>query len=75
MGFARKIWGKMGIDKVSLMPNGVFLVRFQSIEGRNKAIAAGPFIFDNKPVIVKNWAPNLDLRSECRSGLRCLGKI
>lgn len=54
---ARRTWGKFGIVKVSLLKNGAFMVKFRNIDGRNKAIEAGPVLFDSKPVIMKPWAP------------------
>ncbi|XP_021714866.1 uncharacterized protein LOC110682829 [Chenopodium quinoa] len=63
-GFARRMWGRYGIDKVSLMTNGVFLVRFRTIEARDRVLGAGPVWFDNKPVIVKQWVAGMDLDAE-----------
>ncbi|KAL9243904.1 hypothetical protein vseg_017741 [Gypsophila vaccaria] len=51
-GFIRRIWTKFNIDKISFLPNGVFLVRFASLEMKEKALNSGYFLFDNKPLIV-----------------------
>ncbi|KAL9230891.1 hypothetical protein vseg_006184 [Gypsophila vaccaria] len=60
-GFIRRIWTKYNIDKISFLPNGVFLVRFASLEMKEKAINSGYFLFDNKPLIVKEWNENLEI--------------
>ncbi|KAL9225962.1 hypothetical protein vseg_001831 [Gypsophila vaccaria] len=60
-GFIRRIWTKFNIDKISFLPNGVFLVRFVSSEMKEKALNSGYFLFDNKPLIVKEWNENLEI--------------
>ncbi|XP_048503012.1 uncharacterized protein LOC104908412 [Beta vulgaris subsp. vulgaris] len=63
-GFIRRVWGKFGIDRIAMGSNGVFVVRFRSMEGKQKAVDDGPILYDRKPVIVKNWSPKLDLMAE-----------
>ncbi|XP_010684301.1 uncharacterized protein LOC104898868 [Beta vulgaris subsp. vulgaris] len=63
-GFIRRVWGKCGIDRIAMGSNGVFVVRFRTMEGKQKAIDAGPILYDSLPVIVKNWSPELDLMAE-----------
>ncbi|XP_021760245.1 uncharacterized protein LOC110725081 [Chenopodium quinoa] len=63
-GFLRRIWGKFGIDRVASCDNGVFLVRFRTRDAREQALAAGPFMFDRKPVITKRWSSDLKIREE-----------
>ncbi|XP_074265752.1 uncharacterized protein LOC141588196 [Silene latifolia] len=60
-GFIRRIWTKYNIDKISFMPTGVFLVRFKTVEMRDKVLQAGHFLFDNKPMIVKAWHKDLGM--------------
>lgn len=63
-GFIRRVWGKYGVDKVAMMENGVFVVRFQTTGDKNRAVEVGPIMFDKLPIIMKHWAPDLDLRKE-----------
>ncbi|XP_048496392.1 uncharacterized protein LOC125495654 [Beta vulgaris subsp. vulgaris] len=63
-GFIRRVWGKYGIDRVSMMNNGVFVVRFRNNEDKVKAMEAGPILYDRKPFIMKQWSPELDLIAE-----------
>ncbi|KAL9247595.1 hypothetical protein vseg_021012 [Gypsophila vaccaria] len=61
-GFIRRIWTKFNIDKISFMPNGIFLVRFKSIDMQERVLQSGYYLFDNKPLIVKAWTKDIELR-------------
>ncbi|XP_074316942.1 uncharacterized protein LOC141653160 [Silene latifolia] len=63
-GFVHRIWQKHNIDKVSFMPNEIFLVRFKEAKDREDVLNAGHFKFDNKPLIVRPWDANVDLTQE-----------
>lgn len=54
-GYIQRQWGKLGINKVSMLKNGVVLVRFDSEVGKNDVLQGGIYHFDNKPFIVKAW--------------------
>ncbi|XP_062073479.1 uncharacterized protein LOC133777758 [Humulus lupulus] len=54
-GFFHRIWRDSGVDKVSLLAHGVFVVRFHTIEDRDKVIKGGYVFFDKKPLIMKPW--------------------
>ncbi|XP_060201887.1 uncharacterized protein LOC132630314 [Lycium barbarum] len=58
------MWGKIGINKVAMMKNGIILIRFDSEEGKNEAVQAGVYHFDNKPFIVKAWSPDMEFTRE-----------
>ena len=45
-GFVRRIWGKLGVDKVALVGRGMFLVRFTTMENCQKVINGGFQFFD-----------------------------
>ncbi|XP_074305997.1 uncharacterized protein LOC141641225 [Silene latifolia] len=63
-GYVKRLWGKYAIDKISFLPNGVFLVRFQNNEDKEAILKAGYFMYDNKPLIVKPWEENIDIQKE-----------
>ncbi|XP_074282984.1 uncharacterized protein LOC141607526 [Silene latifolia] len=50
-----------GVDRVSFLPNGIFLVRFNTKEQQQLVLKNGHLIFDNKPVIIKEWMPDAEL--------------
>ncbi|KAG5625753.1 hypothetical protein H5410_010971 [Solanum commersonii] len=63
-GFIQRLWGKHGIDKVSMLKNGVIVVRFESKIGKQEVLQGGIYHFDNKPFIVKEWTPDLEFTKE-----------
>ncbi|XP_074288589.1 uncharacterized protein LOC141613746 [Silene latifolia] len=60
-GYVKRIWQSYGIDRISFLPNGIFLVRFKTKEKQMEVVNNGHLIFDNKPVIVKEWTPDSEL--------------
>ncbi|KAM6562899.1 hypothetical protein CsatB_022897 [Cannabis sativa] len=62
-GFARRIW-KGKVDKVGMISYGIFLIRFTSIAERDEILAGGYIFFNKRPVIMKAWDPNLNLKKE-----------
>ncbi|XP_048489782.1 uncharacterized protein LOC125491732 [Beta vulgaris subsp. vulgaris] len=63
-GFVRRIWRNLGVDKVAMVAKGVFIVRFTTMENRDKVISGGYPFFDGKPVMVKKWHPDMDFSKE-----------
>ncbi|XP_074277513.1 uncharacterized protein LOC141601143 [Silene latifolia] len=63
-GFIDKIWGIHKYDKISFLPNGVFLVRFPSVETQNLVLKQGFPMFDNKPLVVKPWTESCSMQKE-----------
>ncbi|XP_074297574.1 uncharacterized protein LOC141628314 [Silene latifolia] len=59
-GFVKRVWPSNGVDKVSFLPNGIFLLRFKTKE-QQAVLSNGHLIFDNKPVIIKEWKPGEEL--------------
>ncbi|XP_074292743.1 uncharacterized protein LOC141619622 [Silene latifolia] len=63
-GFIKRIWGNLPIDKVSFLPNGVFLVRFTMKAAKDRVLQQGHYLFDNKPLIVHPWSPDVELTKD-----------
>ncbi|XP_074315380.1 uncharacterized protein LOC141651573 [Silene latifolia] len=63
-GFVRKLWSAYKIDKISFLPNGVFLVRFMTKECQSLVLQQGFPMFDNKPLVVKQWPKTCSLHKE-----------
>ncbi|KAL9232326.1 hypothetical protein vseg_007450 [Gypsophila vaccaria] len=63
-GFVRRIWTKYNIDRISFLPNGIFLVRFHTEEMKAVVLQSGHYLFDNKPLIVKPWEMGMELKME-----------
>ncbi|KAM6571878.1 hypothetical protein CsatA_015958 [Cannabis sativa] len=62
-GFARRIW-RDKVDKIGMISYGIFLIRFTSIKDRDEILAGGYIFFNKRPVIMKAWDPNLNLKKE-----------
>ncbi|XP_074298451.1 uncharacterized protein LOC141629330 [Silene latifolia] len=60
-GFVKRVWQSYGVDRISFLPNGIFLVRFKSKEKQLEVVRNGHLMFDSKPVIVKEWSPDVEL--------------
>ncbi|XP_056690397.1 uncharacterized protein [Spinacia oleracea] len=63
-GYVRRIWGKFGVDKVSLVGKGIYLVRFATMENCEKVLQSGFQLFDSKPLIVKPWSPDINFSKD-----------
>ncbi|KAL9227796.1 hypothetical protein vseg_003447 [Gypsophila vaccaria] len=44
------------------MPNGVFLVRFKTMEMKEQVLKSRHYLFDNKPLIYRPWTKELELK-------------
>ncbi|XP_062075600.1 uncharacterized protein LOC133779685 [Humulus lupulus] len=55
-GFARRMW-QDGVVKVGMIARGIFIIRFQNMEQRDRVLQGGYVFFDRKPVVMKPWNP------------------
>lgn len=60
-GFLNRIWQDKDIDKISFLPNGIFVIRFMSKAKQLEVLEKGYVIFDGKLVVIKAWDPNLKI--------------
>ncbi|XP_074278443.1 uncharacterized protein LOC141602034 [Silene latifolia] len=60
-GFVKRVWQSHGVDKVSFLPNGIFIVRFKTKEQQQQVLNTGHLLFDSKLVIIKEWSPDVAL--------------
>ncbi|KAL9241034.1 hypothetical protein vseg_015194 [Gypsophila vaccaria] len=61
-GFIRRIWTKFNIDKISFLPHGVFMVRFKTMEMKEKVLNSSHYLFDSKPLIFKEWTKDIEMK-------------
>lgn len=52
-GFINRIWKVSRIDNISFLPNGVFIVRFRTVDEQQAVPNGGFVMFVNKPMVVK----------------------
>lgn len=46
------------------MKNGIFVVRFTTMEKRDQVLASNPPFFHNRPTVMKAWDPNIDMSKD-----------
>ncbi|KAL2923996.1 hypothetical protein RDABS01_015487 [Bienertia sinuspersici] len=63
-GFFRRVWREHGVDKVITIKRGMFLVRFNSMENRDKVMNMDRLFFDSKPVVLKPWHLDIDVTQD-----------
>lgn len=68
-GFLRHIWQSYSIDKISLVRPALFLVRFHNLEDHQTVVKRGVFFFYKKPLLVKAWNPEVDLKTDSLSSI------
>ncbi|CAI9114992.1 OLC1v1015822C1 [Oldenlandia corymbosa var. corymbosa] len=54
-------WGRFGIDKVILLPSGLFVVCFSTLQAREEVLRINIHQFGSKPLIVKPWNVKMGL--------------
>ncbi|XP_074265751.1 uncharacterized protein LOC141588195 [Silene latifolia] len=62
--FVDNLWGEHKFDKISFFPNGVFIVRFPSMESQSLVLQQGFPMFENKPLVVRPWSESCSLLKE-----------
>ncbi|XP_074288389.1 uncharacterized protein LOC141613551 [Silene latifolia] len=55
------VWGRFGVERVSFLDNGVFLVRFTKNEDRDALLQSVYYLYDNKPIVIKPWTVDMEL--------------
>ncbi|XP_058202838.1 uncharacterized protein LOC131317296 [Rhododendron vialii] len=61
---AFQIWKKFGIQKVMSNEQGFFFFKFSQVNAHKRVIAAGPWLFGDKLLVLKPWTPQMELRKE-----------
>ena len=62
IGFVNRVWGAYGVDRITILDNGLFLVRFKTQDQQQIFLNNGHLIFDNKPVVVREWNSDMKIR-------------
>lgn len=61
--FIARRWSMVKKPKIYYLNEGYFVVRFGSLDNRNKALYVGPQLM-NIPIIIKTWTPEFDFAKE-----------
>ncbi|XP_062100309.1 uncharacterized protein LOC133806201 [Humulus lupulus] len=59
-GFIKRMWGKLGIERIARLNACHTLVKFRDETTRDLVLENGVLHFDRKPVIVRPWTVELD---------------
>ncbi|KAM3339235.1 hypothetical protein P3S68_031321 [Capsicum galapagoense] len=66
--YFKRIWGKLGIDKIAQTNKGIFIVRFHARAARDKVIEDGIQMFDRKTT------EEIGITSDAMKGIKENGK-
>ncbi|XP_062104432.1 uncharacterized protein LOC133815631 [Humulus lupulus] len=53
-GFVRRLW-KENVDKVGVLSHGIFIIRFHTLEFRDRILDGGYLFFGKKSMVMKPW--------------------
>lgn len=58
------VWNHVAQPEVFLHDDGYFIVKLLTVEDRNDIIYGGPYLFYNKPLILKPWTSDFNFYEE-----------
>ncbi|XP_070013346.1 uncharacterized protein LOC142176171 [Nicotiana tabacum] len=61
--FAYGVWNSV-TTTVLLHDDGYFIFKFESIEDKMQIMAKGPYTFNNRPMVLKNWELDFEFDKE-----------
>ncbi|XP_019253837.1 PREDICTED: uncharacterized protein LOC109232524 [Nicotiana attenuata] len=62
--FVYGVWNAVTAPTVLLHDDGYFIFKFDSMEDKNLIMQNGPYTFNGKPMILKDWDPNFQIQNE-----------
>ncbi|CAI9095384.1 OLC1v1031323C1 [Oldenlandia corymbosa var. corymbosa] len=63
--FYRRLWKHIGVDKVLVLPNGLYVIHFKTFEVAGEAVKEPITYLGSNPVIIKPW--NVELLDSCNA--------
>ncbi|GKE60907.1 zinc knuckle CX2CX4HX4C containing protein [Tanacetum coccineum] len=69
-----RMWGKFGLKEI-VTQNDVFLFKFRESEGMDFVLENGPWMVNNKPLIVQKWDPDVIIDKSDPKSLPCWIKL
>ncbi|GJW84489.1 RNA-directed DNA polymerase, eukaryota, reverse transcriptase zinc-binding domain protein [Tanacetum coccineum] len=58
----RRMWGKYGVRDIRVNNDGTCLFKFNNKEGMQAIIDKGPWMVNNRPLIVQKWNPEIGMQ-------------
>ncbi|XP_019246327.1 PREDICTED: uncharacterized protein LOC109225978 [Nicotiana attenuata] len=62
--FVYGVWNFVATPQVFLHDDGYFVFKFESEEDKKLVIQKGPYTFNNRPMILKQWEPKFQMSKE-----------
>nr|GEX70046.1 RNA-directed DNA polymerase, eukaryota, reverse transcriptase zinc-binding domain protein [Tanacetum cinerariifolium]GEX75873.1 RNA-directed DNA polymerase, eukaryota, reverse transcriptase zinc-binding domain protein [Tanacetum cinerariifolium] len=69
-----RMWGRFRLREISTQ-NGVFLFKFRESEGMSYVLENGPWMVNNKPLMVQKWEPDVVIDKSEPKSLPCWIKL
>lgn len=68
-------WNHVGVPNVFLHDAGYFVIQFSCIADKNDILCGGPYMFFNRPIILKPWPPDFNFYEEVLKVIPLLIKL
>ncbi|OIT40527.1 hypothetical protein A4A49_04466 [Nicotiana attenuata] len=62
--FVYGVWSTVTTPTVLLHDDGYFIFKFESVEDKNLIMQNGPYTFNSRPMVLKDWEPNFQMQNE-----------
>ncbi|XP_075085004.1 uncharacterized protein LOC142168244 [Nicotiana tabacum] len=62
--YINQMWNTVTMPELYSHDDGYFMVRFHSMTDMKKLLCDGPYIVNNRPMIMKQWSPQFDFDAE-----------
>ncbi|XP_059291472.1 uncharacterized protein LOC132044951 [Lycium ferocissimum] len=66
-GYITRVWNFVTKPMVLMHDEGYYIYKFKSIQDKDKVLKAGPYYFNNKPLILKPWELDFNFEQEALS--------
>lgn len=57
----RRMWGRYGLKDVSVNNSDINLFKFKDVEGMQYVLDKGPWMVNNRPLLVMKWDPEIGM--------------
>lgn len=57
------MWNKFGLKQILNNENGTFVFKFNNAQGLQTVIESGPWIVNNKPMVVQKWSTSINMNT------------
>ncbi|KAK4352978.1 hypothetical protein RND71_028496 [Anisodus tanguticus] len=69
--FVYSIWNFVSAPRVYLQDEGYFIILFNTAEAKSSIMQSGPYTFNNRPMILRNWVKDFKFHPEMLRIIPC----